>query len=243
MMKRRNFLKTAGVASVLLSAGSLMAFNRFPIMEDQKFTPEELKTALDTYFTDVMGGKNFNSNILPPNGKFMVVRSYSIEINNQKNNIFDVADQVIEQLKKLGFDASSLKNGKIPEGMMVRTGIVDLPDRMFPVKIEALKNYDATIHFFNTKSISTNILPKDWIKLTDLEKEEYPNGVTSFKSDSEGKKFNLIGRKNSDKIIDFRFNVEEINPTVKISDLLPNIVSFDFFSTYFTKEQSEQFNF
>lgn len=241
MMKRRKFLKTAGAVSVVLSAGTLYAYNYLPNKEVKMYPPDELKAALEKHFNEIFSGKNFNPDVLPPNGKMMIPRSYSIEIIEQKNTIFDIADIVIERLKKSGFDAGSLKNGKIPDDLMVGNGIIQLPNNSFPVKINELKNYDASILLAHNLSLATNIVPKDWIKLTELNKEEYPNGVTIFQSEVGNNYFNLSGRKNSERTINFRFNVDELNPVVKITDFLPYIISFDFFSNFLTEEQAKQF--
>ena len=240
-MKRRKFLKTAGATSVVLSAGSLMAFNRFLATEDRKFTPEELKTALDTYFTDVMAGKYFNPNILPPNGKIMIVRSYSIEINEQKNTIFDIADLVIERLKKSGFDAGSLKDCKVPDGLVVGNGIVHLPNQMFPIRIDALKNYDATLSLQILGNISTEVVPANWKNISHFEEKKYQNNLQSFDGNIDTKYFHLIFLPDPAKKIDFRFNVDKINPDVNIIDFIPEITSFNCLIKYFSNEQLEQF--
>lgn len=241
-MKRRNFLKAAGAASVLLSAGTLYANNFLSGTDVKMFSPEELKASLEKHFDEILSGKNFNPDVLPPNGKFMIVKSYSIEINTQKNSIFDIADLVIERLKKSGFDARSLKNYEMPDDLVIGNGIVHIPNQMFPIKIDALRNYDATVRLLNTLSVATSILPKDWIKLTDYKREQYPNGVNIFKCKMGDSDFSLSGKAGVDKYTEYRINIEAIEPIVKISDRLPNLISFEFFSSYFTKEQAEQFN-
>ena len=102
----------------------MLAFDLFPDQEG-KYSFDELKTALDTCFADVMSGKYFNPDCVLPGdkAKIVIVKSYSVEIVKDKNSIFDISDLVIKRLKDMGFDAGSPKEGKIPETIMSKNFI------------------------------------------------------------------------------------------------------------------------
>lgn len=233
-MKRRKFLRTAGVASVALSAGSLMAFNRFPAAEDRKLTPEEMQTVLDTYFADLMNGKYFNPNILPVNEKLFIVKSYSVDIIKERNTIFDVADIVIERLKRTGFNASSLKKGIIPEELTVGAGFVRPANHAFGTPIDELKNYDAILSLHEYSVIKSNKLPSTWINIVSFTKEQLSNGAEIYKG--EGFRLAVHNRKQS-KDLELKLNVIINNSLPQIEEFIPEMVNSKFISTFFSNDQ------
>lgn len=225
MMKRRKFLKTAGAVSVVLSAGTLYAYNYLPDKEVKMYPPDELKAALEKHFNEILDGKNFNPEVLPPNGKMMVTKSYSIVINNQKNSIFDIADLMIDKLKKFGYDASSLKKGEMPEGLGIGSGTVQIPGRMFPVRIEELMNYDATLSLSNYSMINTQVPPSEWKKIQSFKEEVNPSGMHIYTSTIDNKPvFKLSNMPNREKPFEFRFNVSRIDPMVVIEDNISTLI-------------------
>jgi|GEM_PF-6119836 len=237
MMKRREFFKTAGSAAVVLSAGSMLAFD-LPPSQKERFSTEELKTALDTYFAEMMAGKYFSPDRTLPGtaGRLMIVKSYSIEVIKEKNCIFDISDLIIKKLKASGFDAGSLKEGKIPEGLVVSPGLLSIPGALFPIRIDELKNYDAVLSVSDYSSITTKELPSNWKDISSFKKEEFSNGAFRYRGSPY---FVLAGKKGSQKDLEFRFNVDLGMTPLKIIEHLPEMISMDFIAAFFTNEQLE----
>lgn len=243
MMKRREFFKTAGSAAVVLSAGSMLAFD-LPPGQKEKSSAEELKTALDTYFAEMMAGKYFNPDhaMAGDRGGLLIVKSYSLEVTTEKNSVFDICDLVIKRLKNAGFDASLLKEGKIPEGLIVKNGLLNVPGSMFPIRIDELKNYDAALSINECSIIKTKQIPSQWKSITALKKEEYPRGAVLYRGSPDLVITTKPGpRKNP--VMEFRFNVDLTDNQVKIIDFIPKMVSSDFIYSFFTQEQLQLIKF
>lgn len=242
-MKRREFFKNAGSATVLLSTASMLSFN-FLADQGGELNPEELQTALDNYFADMMSGKYFNPNqaIAGARGGLLIVKSYSMEVTKGKNSVFDISDLVIERLKNAGFDASLLKEGKIPEGMIVKNGFVNVPGGMFPIRIDELKNYDAALYINECSIIKTKQIPSQWKSINALKKEEYPSGAVLYRGNPDFVITTKPGP-HENPVMEFKFNVELTKDQLKIIDLVPKMVSADFIYSFFTPEQLQLIKF
>ncbi|MCT4588318.1 MAG: hypothetical protein N4A71_10880 [Carboxylicivirga sp.] len=165
-MNRRLFLKTMGLGSIgIASAGYLMANNNF-ITQNKvvEFPPEELKSSLTQYINRYFNGELFNPNEPLPNGIILVADGFEVVPVVGKNNIFDIADIVIERCKSIGFDASNLKKGEIPNGMEVNNGGIAIRTQevITFIKIEDLVDYDATIRYHNGFLIISSLPPVQW---------------------------------------------------------------------------------
>lgn len=221
-MKRRKFLKTVGATSIVFWAGKLYSYNYWSDKEVKIYPPEELKDALEKHFNAIINGENFNPNVLPLNGKMIIVKSYSIVINNKKNSIFDVAEIVVGKLKVHGFDATALKKGIIPENLGIGPGILRIPGSMFPIRVEELKNYDATLSFQNFCNIKTDVPPSEWSKIKSFDEEVTAKGLYIYSAVIGKKNFKLYSHPDREKPVDYRFNVSRLTPNVEIIDNVPN---------------------
>ncbi|MBS2210410.1 hypothetical protein KEM09_03310 [Carboxylicivirga mesophila] len=211
-MNRRFFLKTMGLGSIgMASAGYLMANSNLLQKGLVEFPPDELKSALTQYINRYFNGELFNPNEPLPNQVILVADSFEVEPVTGKNSIFDFADQVIEQCQKVGFDASSLKNGKIPQGMEVGKSSYKIrtSEAIHGNKIEGLKDYDALIKCSNPLYIKTTLPPTKWGTINEFEKAFENTRMISFR-DKKGK-------------IMVTKLLEEHQTPVRILNLKPNI--------------------
>ncbi|MFV0507354.1 MAG: hypothetical protein ACK5L5_11750 [Bacteroidales bacterium] len=188
-MDRRFFL-TLGLGSIgVVSMGSLVANNtRFAQNKVVLFPSEELKSALTQYINRYFNGELFNPYETLPNGGVKVAERFEIEPVIEKNTIFDFADLVIEECEKVGFDAGSLKDGIIPQGMEVGLNSyrIKTSEAVYGNKIEGLKDYDALIKYFNPIFIKTVLPPNKWGALSGFEKKFENDKVVTF-CDKKGK--------------------------------------------------------
>jgi hypothetical protein len=212
-MKRRLFLKTMGLGSIgIASAGYLMANNNYLTQNKVvQFPPEELKSALTQYINRYFNGELFNPNEPLPNKVITVASGFEIETEIEKNTIFDVADLVIEQCEKIGFDASSLKEGRIPKGMEVGLNSYQIKtsEAVYGEKIEGLKDYDALIKCSNPIFIKTTLPPNIWDTLNGFEKAFENKKVIAFR---DKKRKIMISKL-----------LEEDQTPIKILNIKPNI--------------------
>jgi len=159
-MERKIFFKSLGV----LFTGGLLACNINEVCFNKISFTSELELNLKNYF-----GKNFNSdsfdfNMLPSKGQLMLIDSFEIQINNEKNDIFEISNVVIDKVKTMQFDATALLYGKIPNGLNVFLGGVkfEVNENLVAFKIEELKNYDAQIIFKNPILIKYDVPFEKW---------------------------------------------------------------------------------
>jgi hypothetical protein len=176
-----------------------------------QFPPEELKSALTQHINRYFNGELFNPNEPLPNGIILVADGFEVKPVVGKNTIFDFADQVIEQCQKIGFDASSLKNGQIPKGMEVGKSSyrIRTSEAIYGNKIEGLKDYDALIICSNPLYIKTTLPPIKWETISEFEKPFESTRMISFR-DKKGK-------------IMVTKLLEEDQTSVRILNLKPNI--------------------
>lgn len=212
-MNRRFFLKTVGLGSIgLASAGYLMDNSSLlPETNVVPFTPKELKTALTQYINRYFNGDLFNPSKPLPSGGVTAVSGFEIEPVAEKNTIFDFSDLVIEQCKEVGFDATSLKEGIIPTGMQVNSDSYKIITSagVHGKKIEGLKDYDASIKYYNPVFIKTTLPPDKW------------NTLGEFKKAFENKKI-ITFRDKKGKIMISKLLTDNSTP-IKVVGIKPNI--------------------
>lgn len=184
-MNRRSFLRTMGLGSIgLASIGYLMANNNFLTQSVvNQLQAEELKSALTKYINRYFKGELFVPNGPLSSGVITAVSRFEIEPVIEKNNIFDFADLVIEQCKKKGFDATSLRSGIIPTGMTVSSNGYQIrtSETMYSNKIEGLKDYDALMRCHNPIVIKTTLPPNEWNAISDFKKTFENDLITIFR--------------------------------------------------------------
>ncbi len=165
-MDRRIFLKTMGISSLgLVSVGHAIANNNYSVNKKAiTFSPQELKNALNQFINRYFNGELFNPNEPLPNQTILIADGFDVVPVYDKNTIFDVADLVIEKCHKVGFDASSLKKGIVPRGMIVgRSGYtVRTSEAVYTEKLEELKDYDAIVKYHKGILISSTLPPIQW---------------------------------------------------------------------------------
>lgn len=119
-MKRRKFIKNViGTTATLGLASPLAMGNLLRKKDKSDFSPEAIITACKCYFDPVFLMQNVDLSSLPPKGLVILADSYELIINEERNDIFDVAEIIIEETKPFGFNAEALREGKIPEGLTV----------------------------------------------------------------------------------------------------------------------------
>jgi hypothetical protein len=213
-MNRRLFFKTMGLSSIgIASAGYLMANNNF-LMQNKvvQFPPEELKSALTQHINRYFNGELFNPNEPLPNGIILVADGFEVEPVVGKNTIFDFADQVIEQCQKIGFDASSLKNGQIPKGMEVGKSSyrIRTSEIMCGNKIEGFKDYDVLVKYHNGFLINSKLPPIQW------------NTVRKLKTRISGEHGAIYV--DAKEKLDIRMSTHQHKDYVSIQSLKPNLI-------------------
>jgi hypothetical protein len=207
-MKRRTFVNIFGGASTGLIISPNIVSSVFLQDKTQAFTPEELKTALEEYYWKIFDS-SLNAETLAPEGRYFFADSFEIEVNSAKNDVFDFAEFIIEQARSLGFDASVLKEGKIPNGMQViNDGITIFTEKGMTIfKVEGLKNWDASIIYNNCINIMAKVPPCLWNKLDKIQPLIRGRG---FEGNLSGP-FKIYLSDNQTK----RLNIERIAPSIR----------------------------
>ena len=113
-MKRRKFVNKIGGITAGLAVYPGMPLSVWGNETGGTFSDEELKAALEKYCRKIFYSKP-DMKFLTPNGRYFFADSFEVEADSNTNSIFDFADQVIEKTKSSGFDASALKEGKMPQ--------------------------------------------------------------------------------------------------------------------------------
>lgn len=233
-MERRNFVSVIGGISVGLTAAPGIITSVLASEMGGSFTDYELKIALEKNCQKIFNSSP-DKEYLAPNGRYFFAESFEIEVDSKINSIFDFADQVIEKSKSSGFDASALKEGKIPNGMQVYNGGVVIKSEkiMKMFKVEGLKNYNATITYKNGINIATKVPPCEWIGLKKIEKMDRGNG---YEGNLKGPfRIWIMGNR------PINLNVEEIEPAIRFSEnnMPLNTVSSSFLKEVFSDKIQE----
>lgn len=233
-MERRNFVSAIGGISAGLMAAPGIVTSVLASEMSGSFTDEELKIALEKYCSKIFNSSP-DKEYLAPNGRYFFADSFEIEVNSTMNSIFDFADEVIEKAKSTGFDASALKEGKIPEGMQVCNGgaMIQSDKVMMMLKLEGLVNFNATIKYKNGINIATKVPPCEWVDLKKIEKLDRGNG---YQGNLKGPfRIWIMG----DRPISL--NVEEIEPAIRFSknNMPLNTVSSNFLKEVFSDKIQE----
>ncbi len=172
MIKRRKFIKNAIGTMSLLGITSPMAFG---YLFQGKITgntcTEDIQKACSSFFDKVFLMKNVDINNLPLKGLIILSDSYELKINEEKNNIFDMAEDVIKETKRYGFDAESLRGGKMPEGLTVYShSILFISNgRYNSVKIPGLRAYDVEVQYKRPVTINYRVPVKELLKENNFE--------------------------------------------------------------------------
>ncbi|WP_027471894.1 hypothetical protein [Saccharicrinis fermentans] len=226
----------------LCSVETLMGNTLNNMQNTQKlFPPEELKTSLEDYFGKYFRGGLFDPNVPLPDGKILIADSFEIETVTEKNNIFDIADIVIEHCDAIGFDASALKDGVIPKGMEInkRGVVIRQPEMHQYLKIDELVAYDAIVKYNNGFSIKSLLPPKDWKTIKNIkETMSLPKGKIY-----EDKKNELTILK-GDFNYDSKISVQSIKPNLTFppDQYIRIAISKDIVMDYFNEETKKVIN-
>jgi hypothetical protein len=205
------------------------------IIKMEKYDEKELYKILNKHFAGIFNTKIDRTVIIP---RHHFAKSFEIIINKEKNNVFDCAEQIIERLGS-NFDATPLRDGKIPVGMEVLSGGIKTPTYL-NLPIEELKNYDATLLYKNLITVSAKISPNEWfsfekVKLSMEKHDEVKNNTMRI---YEGMESGKVYRIWTNDYIEKTITVRRLKPTLdmdetfaavnigQISDLInPNVLS------------------
>jgi len=209
-MKRRAFVNMMGGVSAGLVLAPPVASSVFADEKNRPFPGEELKMAIEAYCRKIFDSSP-DPDLLAPGGRYFFAGSFEVEVVSEKNSIFDLADEVIEKTKSSGFDASALKEGKIPDGMMVMSGGITVQNEkgMAVFQIEGLKNWDASIIYHNCINILSKVPPREWNKLKKIEPLAVGKGYSGNLKGSF--KIWLVGDNS------LKLDVESITPSVRLA--------------------------
>lgn len=213
-MKRRVFLKSAIATGSVFAVSGVVANNVMGnVFSSDNYSPTEVKKILTEHYNKIFSGDNLDVNLLPNPGKLTFAESFDIEMTSKKVNIFDIAETVIEMTKTINFDASSLRDGKIPDDMEVFKGYVSVKTNgsYTALKLNELKNFDAQIIINNPIVIKYNVPVIEWIDIKDFELNTSNDKVVSY-----------VDNKNKIRVFIFK---EPIYSTLTINNINPLIIN------------------
>jgi len=168
-MKRRKFVKEAGVG---LAGITLLPAMGLPLRREKTNTDanEEFKKAVEIHVSKIFNSQP-DLEIISPKGRYFFAESFTIDLNTMKNCIFDFADEIIVKAKSMGFDASPVKAGKIPQGMQITNGgvAISMDNKVNVFKLRNLRDWDATVIYRNCIHIFSEAPPALWSKLDKIE--------------------------------------------------------------------------
>jgi len=166
-MERRNFIKNVIGTTAAIGLASPLAMGNL-LREEGKssFSLEEITKAMKSYFDPMFLMRNVDINRLPTKGLIILADSYELKINEGRNNIFDMAEIVIEKTKPFGFNAKSLREGKMPEGLTVSSRSISFKSDgiLQGIVIPGLKDYDVEIVFKRPITINYSVPVSELIK-------------------------------------------------------------------------------
>ncbi|MFV0554406.1 MAG: hypothetical protein ACK5LR_06840 [Mangrovibacterium sp.] len=172
-MERRKFIQSLAVGGITVASLGLFGNAAKAFAQDKatNYEAAEAKRILTAHYQKIFQGSTIDINVLPEKGMITFADSFEIVMNENKVTVFDIADTLIPKLKEMGFDASMLKEGKIPEGMIVagagiameHEGTVNL------LKDIGLRNYDAELVLYNSINLRYNVPASKWAKVKKFE--------------------------------------------------------------------------
>ena len=212
-MKRRNFIKS----SALFSAGIFMPWQGIStIMTDQTDISEADKVKiLNNYFNNIFNSQ-LDPGIIIPGNRYHFAESFEIELNKEKNSVFDFTDEIIDLGKDLNEDFSSLEKGVIPSNLTIGNGTLIIKSENGNVqvrKFSKLKTHDAKLNYCNHLQVLTYSPPKEWgslKKLTQVSDGKY----AIFEGKLKGKLFRVWKSNNHKHVL----NISQYIPNVLIEE-------------------------
>jgi len=226
-MQRRNFIRTTCGVATALAFAPVMAEPYFFNQGESLFQPAELNKILKDYFSKIFNAE-IDPTISSPSGRYYFAKSFEIELNREKNSVFDFVDQIIVLARECGIDASDLKQGKIPKELTIMPGKIGYRNNnvIGVLNLPELKNYDATFKALSQVSILSRSQPEKWKNLQDIYKVE-KSAIPCF----EGTLDNNVFRIWLQNEVKYHFEVEQINPQLKLSENIDrNIINLDRFN-------------
>jgi hypothetical protein len=224
-MKRRSFIrKTTLISGGILFAGGILAKKNLDLHNaPPEFNKELLEKELTEYYEKLFNVV-LDLNELPDRKRITLADSFEIEVNNKKNNIFDVADSVIEKLKPLGYDAKPLLEGKIPEGMKIGSGniSVNTDKKLIGIEIPELKNYDAKLVLKNPLLINYRVKPTKLVNEIEYELVSSNDIHDSYR----GKKYGTYVSKPKENSY-YYISVKSVSPVKIDYSRTPNFIAVD----------------
>ncbi len=224
-MKRRVFLKSTIATGSGFVVSGVVANNVIGnFISFNGCSPTETKKILMEHYNIIFKGNNLDINALPNTGKLTFSESFDIEMTDEKVSIFDIAEAVIEKTRAFNFDASSLREGKIPEGMIVSKGSVTInaDGSVSAIKLAELKNFDAQMVINQPIIIKYKKAVAEWKNIKKIE-PDYSNE----KFDS------YVDSKNIIRVFKFKdplrvpLTINSVNPLVINENEKREIVALD----------------
>ena len=204
----------AGLATFQILDGKIWAVNR-----NQKhvalFPEQELFDMLYKHYNSVF---NTVLDTTVSLDRYYFAESFDITVNKEKNTVFDCAEEIIQKLGN-DFDASSLRDGIIPEGMSVGQGSV-ATKKYLRLPIDGLKNYDAVIAYKNYLSIATKAPMSQWSGLKKIHENSAvkirssENQVRTYEGHFKGEEYRFWKFDCFEK----KISVEQLTPSLKIKE-------------------------
>jgi hypothetical protein len=167
MIKRRKFIENAVSTMALLGISSPMSFgDLFQGKMATNTCPEDIRKACRSYFDKIFLMQNVDLNSLPSKGLIILSDSYEIKVNEEKNSVLDVAEDVIKETQRYGFNTESLREGKMPEGLTVYShSILFMSNGKYKsTKIPGLRAYDVEILYKKPVTINYRVPVVELIK-------------------------------------------------------------------------------
>lgn len=229
-MKRKDFLKVAGgamLSTAILSFGGQKVFAGSSPVEN--VSSDKIKKMIEAEVKRV-----FNSSLDPTlvQSRWRFAESYEVVMNENKTTAFDCADEIIALCKEYDFDATSLREGTIPNNFKAYKNKISIKSsgKRVVLPVNGLKNYDAKLVYMDCYTLNTDLAPKDWksiIKVKEVGETVSPYGfsTTRYESIVKGESIRIWKTNISEDFI----VVKTLKPSISINSFKEAIDSKRFF--------------